>query len=56
MWCELLSEALAALWTCSVTSDPNLWLKWDPLSPRTQPAPKLHHGADNMVLTSNISC
>ncbi|XP_032398227.1 midasin [Etheostoma spectabile] len=48
VWCELLSEALAALWTCSVTSDPNLWLKWDPLSPRTQPAPKLHHGADNM--------
>ncbi|XP_035851556.1 midasin isoform X1 [Sander lucioperca] len=48
VWCELLSEALAALWTCSVTSDPNLWLKWDPLSPRTQPVPKLHHGADNM--------
>uniref|UniRef100_A0A8C9XGE6 Midasin AAA ATPase 1 n=1 Tax=Sander lucioperca TaxID=283035 RepID=A0A8C9XGE6_SANLU len=41
VWCELLSEALAALWTCSVTSDPNLWLKWDPLSPRTQPGPAL---------------
>ncbi|XP_051265817.1 midasin isoform X2 [Dicentrarchus labrax] len=48
VWCELLSEALAALWTSSVTSDPDLWLKWDPLRPETQPAPKLHHGADNM--------
>lgn len=56
MWCELLSEALAALWTSSVTSDPNLWLKWDPLRPVTQPVPKLHHGADNMVLAFNISC
>ncbi|KAM6905784.1 midasin isoform 2-T2 [Lycodopsis pacificus] len=48
VWCELLSEALAALWTSSVTSDPNLWLKWDPLSAKTQPSPKLHHGADNV--------
>ncbi|TMS12010.1 hypothetical protein E3U43_016968 [Larimichthys crocea] len=48
VWCELLSEALAALWTSSVTSDPDLWLKWDPLRAETQPAPKLHHGADNM--------
>ncbi|XP_044025553.1 midasin [Siniperca chuatsi] len=48
VWCELLSEALAALWTSSVTSDPDRWLKWDPLRPETQPAPKLHHGADNM--------
>ncbi|XP_035534963.1 midasin [Morone saxatilis] len=48
VWCELLSEALAALWTSSVTSDPDLWLKWDPLRSETQPAPKLHHGADNM--------
>uniref|UniRef100_A0A8C4E8F0 Midasin n=1 Tax=Dicentrarchus labrax TaxID=13489 RepID=A0A8C4E8F0_DICLA len=37
VWCELLSEALAALWTSSVTSDPDLWLKWDPLRPETQP-------------------
>uniref|UniRef100_A0A3Q1FB83 Midasin AAA ATPase 1 n=1 Tax=Acanthochromis polyacanthus TaxID=80966 RepID=A0A3Q1FB83_9TELE len=48
VWCELLSEALAALWTCSVTSEPNRWLKWDPLSPDNEPNPKLHHGADNM--------
>ncbi|KAI3364212.1 hypothetical protein L3Q82_010816 [Scortum barcoo] len=48
VWCELLSEALAALWTSSVTSDPDRWLKWDPLSPETQPTPKLHHGADKM--------
>lgn len=56
VWCELLSEALSALWTSSVTSDPDLWLKWAPMSPKTQPAPKLHHGADNMVLTFNIPC
>ncbi|XP_023122208.2 midasin [Amphiprion ocellaris] len=48
VWCELLSEALAALWTCSVTSEPDRWLKWDPLSPDNEPSPKLHHGADNM--------
>uniref|UniRef100_A0A8C3A899 Midasin n=1 Tax=Cyclopterus lumpus TaxID=8103 RepID=A0A8C3A899_CYCLU len=47
VWCELLSEALGALWTSSVTSDPNLWLKWDPLSPKTKPSLKPHHGADN---------
>uniref|UniRef100_A0A8C3A4W9 Midasin n=1 Tax=Cyclopterus lumpus TaxID=8103 RepID=A0A8C3A4W9_CYCLU len=40
VWCELLSEALGALWTSSVTSDPNLWLKWDPLSPKTKPSLK----------------
>nr|XP_046228345.1 midasin isoform X2 [Scatophagus argus] len=48
VWCGLLSEALAALWRSSVTSDPNLWLKWDPLKPESQPAPKLHHEAENM--------
>ncbi|XP_036943295.1 midasin isoform X1 [Acanthopagrus latus] len=48
VWCELLSEALAALWTSSVTSAPDLWLKWDPLRSESQPAPKQHHGADNM--------
>ncbi|XP_034060418.1 LOW QUALITY PROTEIN: midasin [Gymnodraco acuticeps] len=48
VWCELLSEALGALWTSSVTSDPDLWLKWDPLSPKTKTAPKLQHGAKNM--------
>ncbi|XP_030636974.1 midasin [Chanos chanos] len=33
VWCELLSEALAALWCSSVTSDPERWLKWSPLGP-----------------------
>ncbi len=61
MWCELLSEALATLWTSSVTSDPDLWLKWDPLRPETQTALKLHHGADNVVpirhpITSSCPC
>ncbi|KAM6992726.1 LOW QUALITY PROTEIN: midasin [Tautogolabrus adspersus] len=47
VWCELLSEALSALWTSSVTSDPDLWLKWDPLRPETRQSLKLHHGADS---------
>ncbi|XP_051581140.1 midasin isoform X2 [Myxocyprinus asiaticus] len=33
VWCELLSETLAALWSGSVTSDPERWLKWNPLNP-----------------------
>ncbi|XP_043076462.1 midasin [Puntigrus tetrazona] len=33
VWCELLSETLAALWSSSVTSDPDRWLKWNPLNP-----------------------
>lgn len=49
VWCELLSEALAALWTSCVTSDPDRWLKWNPLNHDAQPHPKLPHGADNMV-------
>jgi len=53
VWSELLSEALAALWTCSVTSDPDRWLKWDPLISETQPGPKLQLGADNTVLFVN---
>ncbi|XP_067097253.1 midasin [Osmerus mordax] len=40
VWCELLSEALASLWSSSVTSDPERWLKWDPLNPETQMAAK----------------
>ncbi|KAJ8270795.1 hypothetical protein GJAV_G00119370 [Gymnothorax javanicus] len=31
VWCDLLSEALAAFWSTSVTSDPERWLKWNPL-------------------------
>ncbi|XP_058470371.1 midasin [Solea solea] len=48
VWSELLSEALSALWTSYVTSDPDRWLKWDPLNPERQLGPKLPHGADNM--------
>uniref|UniRef100_A0A3P8WSX5 Midasin n=1 Tax=Cynoglossus semilaevis TaxID=244447 RepID=A0A3P8WSX5_CYNSE len=54
VWCELLSEALAALWTSYVTSDPDRWLKWDPVKPETQPGPKLPHRADHMVLDFNL--
>lgn len=36
MWCELLSETLAALWSGSVTTDPERWLKWSPLSPEEE--------------------
>ncbi|KAM4713456.1 midasin isoform 2-T2 [Anableps anableps] len=47
VWCELLSEALAALWSCSVTSDPDRWLRWDPVNPETQMGLKCHPGAEN---------
>ncbi|KAL2081973.1 hypothetical protein ACEWY4_021791 [Coilia grayii] len=33
VWCELLSEVLVAFWSSSVTSNPERWLKWSPLSP-----------------------
>ncbi|KAK6297294.1 hypothetical protein J4Q44_G00318770 [Coregonus suidteri] len=36
VWCDLLSEALSALWSSSVTSDPERWLKWDPMCPEGQ--------------------
>lgn len=49
VWCELLSEALAALWSSSVTSDPDRWLKWDPLRPESLEAPKRHSKAEHMV-------
>ncbi|XP_034018727.1 midasin-like [Thalassophryne amazonica] len=47
VWCDLLSEAFSALWTGSITSDPDRWLQWDPLSPEVQLASRLHLGADN---------
>ena len=50
VWCELLSEALAALWNCSVTSDPDRWLKWNPLSPEVR-EPIRQHRADTVVGT-----
>uniref|UniRef100_A0A3Q3ARQ7 Midasin n=1 Tax=Kryptolebias marmoratus TaxID=37003 RepID=A0A3Q3ARQ7_KRYMA len=49
VWCELLSETLTALWTSSVTSHPDYWLRWDPVSPEKQPDPKHHTGSDTMV-------
>lgn len=55
MWCELLSEALAALWSSSVTSDPDRWLKWDPVRPACPETPKPHSRAEHMVLTCNSS-
>ncbi|XP_037836777.1 midasin isoform X2 [Kryptolebias marmoratus] len=48
VWCELLSETLTALWTSSVTSHPDYWLRWDPVSPEKQPDPKHHTGSDTM--------
>uniref|UniRef100_A0A3Q2D7A0 Midasin n=1 Tax=Cyprinodon variegatus TaxID=28743 RepID=A0A3Q2D7A0_CYPVA len=50
VWCELLSEALAALWTCSVTSDPDRWLRWDPVHPETEPGLKRRPAAGIKVL------
>ncbi|CAL8311820.1 unnamed protein product [Lota lota] len=47
VWCELLSEALAALWNSSVTSDPDRWLKWNPLSPEVR-EPIKQHRADTV--------
>ncbi|XP_061756335.1 midasin isoform X2 [Nerophis ophidion] len=48
VWCELLYEALVALWTNSVTVDPDRWLKWDPLNPEIQSKPKTLCGPKNM--------
>ncbi|XP_041950170.1 midasin [Alosa sapidissima] len=36
VWCELLSEVLVAFWSSSVTTNPERWLKWNPLSPDEQ--------------------
>lgn len=44
MWCELLSQALAAIWSSSVAVDPNPWLKWDPQKLTEQPSSRKHHG------------
>uniref|UniRef100_A0A087Y7X1 Midasin n=1 Tax=Poecilia formosa TaxID=48698 RepID=A0A087Y7X1_POEFO len=50
VWCDLVSEALAALWSCSVTSDPTRWLRWNLVDPETQKDPTPRPGAENMVL------
>ncbi|XP_077408316.1 midasin isoform X2 [Vanacampus margaritifer] len=42
VWCELLSEALAALWKNSATSDPDRWLKWNPINPEKHPDLEQH--------------
>ncbi|XP_056150027.1 midasin [Lampris incognitus] len=47
VWCELLSEALAAMWNNSVTSDPDRWLQWNPLCSETQLTTKSRHGTDS---------
>lgn len=44
MWCELLSQALAAIWSSSVAADPNPWLKWDPQRLTEQLSSRKHHG------------
>lgn len=49
VWCQLLSEALAGLWTCSFNSEPDRWLKWEPLTREARPGPKMQHGAANTV-------
>ncbi|XP_007570662.1 midasin isoform X2 [Poecilia formosa] len=48
VWCDLVSEALAALWSCSVTSDPTRWLRWNLVDPETQKDPTPRPGAENM--------
>ncbi|XP_078798874.1 midasin isoform X2 [Oryzias latipes] len=47
VWCQLLSEALGGLWTCSFNSEPDRWLKWELLANETRASPKLQHGAAN---------
>ncbi|XP_011610045.2 midasin isoform X2 [Takifugu rubripes] len=44
VWCELLSQALAAIWSSSAAADPNPWLKWDPQRLTEQPSSRKHHG------------
>lgn len=56
VWCELLSQALAAVWSSSVAADPNLWLKWEPQSLKDCPPPTKQPGLDHRVLISNGSC
>ncbi|XP_057678283.1 midasin isoform X2 [Corythoichthys intestinalis] len=48
VWCELLSEALAALWKNGATSDPDRWLKWNPLDPEKHPDSGPHDQPKNM--------
>lgn len=56
VWCELLSQVLAAIWSSSVAADPNPWLKWDPQRLKDQPVSNKHHGVDIRVLSFHVSC
>lgn len=56
VWCEVLSQALAAIWSSSVATDPNPWLKWDPQRLKDQPVFKKHHGIDIRVLIFHVCC
>ncbi|KAJ7341746.1 hypothetical protein JRQ81_006597 [Phrynocephalus forsythii] len=40
LWSELVSSALAFLWTSTVTTDPERWLSWDPRSKEEKKMPK----------------
>ncbi|XP_018599206.2 midasin isoform X2 [Scleropages formosus] len=44
--CEMLSEVLGACWSCSVTSDPERWLKWSPQCPEEKASQSLLSPAD----------
>nr|XP_057921265.1 midasin [Doryrhamphus excisus] len=48
VWCELLSAALAALWTNGAASEPDRWQKWDPLNADRELQPKTRGGVKNM--------
>ncbi|XP_062980947.1 midasin [Elgaria multicarinata webbii] len=40
LWSELVSAALAAFWSSTVTLDPQRWLSWQPLSMEEKKMPK----------------
>ncbi|XP_072854872.2 midasin isoform X1 [Pogona vitticeps] len=40
LWSELVSSALALFWTSTVTTDPERWLSWHPLSKEEKKMPK----------------
>ncbi|KAK7907514.1 hypothetical protein WMY93_016126 [Mugilogobius chulae] len=48
VWCELLSEALEVLWSCSVTCDPDRWFTLDSLSTGGPLPHKLSQGTHAM--------
>uniref|UniRef100_A0A8B9KSV2 Midasin n=1 Tax=Astyanax mexicanus TaxID=7994 RepID=A0A8B9KSV2_ASTMX len=56
VWCELLSETLTSLWNSSVTSDPERWLKWSPLSPEEQKSSRSLLGLTDCRLQGLVLC